>query len=202
MSVTTTRQLILGIDPLTGDNFTLAFGHCIDGNPDRANFLCGYCPPQKGTGMSVLQECVFLGTTVGTGLTFAALIDALSMDGGSMAIRGRCITHRIDPDARADVNQVKSSTTKRYLKLILGGNNPMQFGLKIQWTKDQDPLGPFVVWQDISGDPDDTVLYFENGLANFIHLKIDDSTNIVGKVVLPPLSIGYYGIGDRDSKDR
>lgn len=199
--VSITRQLILGVDPVSGNSFTLAFGDIPDGNMLDKGFLCGYCPPQKSGGVSIMQECVFLGTTAGTGQTFAAFRDDLALD-GTTPIKGRVITHRIDPDARADVNQVKMSTTKRYLKLILGGKNPMQNGATIQWLKDVDPFDPMAMWQNIAGDTDDTVLLFETGIANFIHLKLEDSSPVVNEVVLPPLAIGYYPIGDRDSKDR
>ena len=196
------RQLILGIDPANGESFTVAFADVPDGNTEQKFFLCGYCPPQKGLGISVMQESVFLGTSQPVGRTYQAFLDALSLD-DLTPITGRVVTHRIDPEARADANALKNATTKRYLKLILGGDNPMQANeATIEWLKDEDPLGPMATWQPIAGDADDTVLHFESGLANFIHLKIEDASMVVNRIVLPPFSIGFYSIGDRDVKDR
>ena len=195
-----TRQLIFAITP--GENgrrdecFSLAFGDVADGNSSGEAFTCGVMPPSKGSGISIMQETVFLGTTSGAALTFQAFKDTLALD-GSTAIRGRAITHRIDPDARADSSARRSVTQKEYENLNFNGTSPMERGATIQYCRDTYPLRDATVeWNPFGGSSTDTLLSFEKRLANWVNIKIEDSSTSVGVPLLPPFSIEYISDGE------
>lgn len=192
-----TRQLIFGIDPKRrGLACTLAFAAIPDGNSEGKAFTCGVVPPARGTGINIMQESMFLGTTSGVGETFQALKDDVALDGDE-PVAARLISHRIDPDARADSDQALQATQKQYLTLNFNGVSPRESGATIKYSKDSDPVtDPVTTWYDFIGAVDDTLLHFKKTSANWINLLIEDSSTVYNQPMLPPFSIEYQSDGE------
>lgn len=194
-----TRQLIIGVDPDKGIAETLSFTEISDGNNMGKCFTCGVLPDARGSGSNFMQETVFLGTSSAAGITLQAFKDTLAMD-GSTAVTGTIVTHRLDPLARMDARvggKLRQVTMKKYLSLEWAGTNPQADGRAVQFCKNVDPIGGGTfVWENLQGGDSDTVMQFLEGLAQWIHLRIVDSTNIANQVVMPPFGLVYNNLGD------
>jgi hypothetical protein len=191
----TTRQLCFGIDPYTGEANLYEWIDVPDSNASAKSFTCGVVPAAKGAGINAMQETVFLGTTSAAAQTFQSFVDTVAMD-GSQHIVGSAITHRIDPDCREDGPYGKSATAKRYESVQWCGKNPKENGAAVYFAKDSDPVNdPMVSWTELAGAADDSIATFESGLAQWVNLKIVDSTANIGTVILPPFAVNYTTVG-------
>lgn len=200
----TTRQIIFGIDPYREESYiqTLAFASVPDANTSAKAFTCGVVPSSKGTGASLLQEVIWLGTTTATALTFKALDDTVSLDGAS-TVTAMAVTQRLDPDARVDSGDARAVTQKRFHNANFNGKSPKRTGVTIQHCLDGDPIsGDPITWTDLVGDNGDTKLYFEGARGSFIHLKFTDTSTTYNTVVIPPFGIEYTSEGpEREGRD-
>jgi hypothetical protein len=193
----TTRQLIFGIDPKEGLAEFFSFTAVPDGNVDQKAFTCAFVPPARGVGIVLMQESVFIGGNVGAGITLQAFQDSLGLDGAN-PIKAQFVSARLDPEIRADANQVRRKVSKRYDKLTWNGNSPVMRGCVVSWARDVDPINdPAVVWTSFATDPARSRVQFESGLAEWIHLWLVDETTDVGVVALPGFMIEYYPIASQ-----
>lgn len=189
-----TRQFCFGINPDTGEANLYEWTDVPDGNSTGKAFTCGVVPPSKGAGINAFQETVFLGTSSGVGKTLQAFVDGVAMD-GSQAIVATAITHRIDPDAREDGPTGKATTIKRYESIQWAGKNPAENGAVVSYAKNADPVNDAsVTWTPLAGDSDDSLVTFNKGLAQWMNLKITDSTTNINTVILPPFGVNYTTI--------
>jgi hypothetical protein len=194
--VSTTRQLVFGIDPQQGLAEFFTFAQVPDGNADSKAFTCCFIPPARGVGVVLMQESVFIGGNASVGMTLQAFQDALGQD-GTENISARFVSARLDPEARMDANQVHRKVAKRYEKITWNGDNPALRGCEVLWTKDVDPINDrSTTWIPFSTtDPTRSRVQFESGLAEWIHIWVIDETTQVGVVALPPFMIEYYTTG-------
>lgn len=194
----TTRQIIFGIDPRQGLAQFLSFAQVPDGNASEKAFTCAFVPPARSSGTTLMQESVFIGGNTGAGITLRALQDTLALD-GTDPITAQWVSARIDPEVRADANQVRRKIAKRYDKLSWNGENPELRGdTTVQWAKDIDPINsPTVNWMSFSGVPARSRVQFPSGLAEWIHLRIVDTSTVTGLISVPPFMIEYYTIASQ-----
>lgn len=192
-----TRQFCFGINPETGEANLYAWEDVPDGNSTGKAFTCGVIPPSKGAGINAFQETAFLGTTSGVGKTFQTFMDGIAMD-GSQPIVSTAITHRIDPDARDDGPYGKATTLKRYENIQWAGKNPAEYGATVSYAKNSDPAtDASVTWTEFAGNAADSILTFVKGLAQWMNLKITDSSININTVILPPFGVNYTTVGDQ-----
>lgn len=196
-----TRQLIFGIDPYGREPYiqTFAFADVPDANEDSKAFTCGVVPHSRSSGVSLMQESVFLGTTSAVGKTFQAFRDTVAQDGSS-TVTAMAVTQRLDPDARLDTGsdstQAKRVTKKRFINVNFSGQSPLRSDVEISYCLDGDPLsGDPVVWRDFLADEGDTKLSFDGALGTFCHIKIVDESTTYNEVVFPPFCLEYISEG-------
>jgi hypothetical protein len=200
----TTRQLIFGIDPYGNEPLiqTLEFAQVPDANLTGKAFTCGVVPKARSSGVSLMQETVFLGTTSAVGKTFQALVDTLAEDDGE-TVTATAVTQRIDPDARADGSNFQSVTQKRYLTINFNGNSVIRTGASASYCLDGDPIsGDPLTWVNFLGTTGDTKLSFDGAKGNFAHLRFIDASNSYHEVAVPPFCVEYISEGvEREGRD-
>lgn len=196
-----TRVLIFAIDPYQeqgnlgpGLCTTISYADVPDGNDTEKAFTCAYVPPSKGLGVSIAQETMFLGTTSAAGKMYQTLDRRLSLD-GSTAITYDVITARVDPDNSSDSSS-RESTTKRYDVLDFNGPSFLDFSGTGYWAKDCNPVeDASVTWKTFQHQAGKTGLYFESGLANWIHVRATGSSPNSGSTVFSGFTVRYRHIG-------
>lgn len=195
-----TRQLIFGIDPYSSEQriSTLSFADVPDANTTSKAFTCGLVPHSRSSGVSLMQETMFLGTTSAVGKTFQALKDTLSMD-GAMAVTATAVTQRIDPEARADDsgrNAPRDVTQKRFLNLNFSVTSPFRDGMSISYCLDGDPIsGDPVTWKDFLGTEGDTKISFDGARGNFCNLRFVDTSVRYNEIAVPAFALNYVPEG-------
>ena len=198
-----TRQYIFGIDPKGGVCQTFGYAQVPDANTSGKAITCAHYPAAKGSGVSLMQETLFFGTTSAVGKMFQTFKDSQSLD-GTEAIEGEFITARLDPDNRADggPNRGRDSTQKRFY--FVNHNSPTMIdrGGTLYWTKDVDPLtDSMVVWTEFQANEGDTKFYFEKGNANWIHLRgVHDGVSS-NSVHLSGFALNYDTISRGEGRD-
>lgn len=191
-----TRQVIFGIDPELGLAETLSYSEVPDNNVSAKTFTSAFVPVTRGAGVTLLQESLFLGGSSEAGVMFQTLKDNLAQD-GTTNIVSTFVTARIDPESRPEIRAPREANTKRYHSLQVNGVNPLAKGVTLSWTKDVDPIrGPTVLWKDFNGDGSKTVLMFESGLAEWVHLRGVHSAATSNEIHLDNFQIGYYPVGE------
>lgn len=196
-----TRNFIFAIDPYkeqsglgAGVCSSISFTAVPDGNDTEKAFTCGYAPPTRGSGVSISQETLFLGTNTEAGKMYQTLSENLSQD-GTASIAWEFITARIDPDSRPDSGS-RESSTKRYEGLDFNGPSLLEHTAQAFWTKDCNPIeDSSVTWKEFSYDSGDTGLYFESGLANWVHLKGTGSGTASRETMLSGFTVRYRHVG-------
>lgn len=195
-----TRQLIFVISPKDGVVNTYSFSGIDDANNEGKAFTCGYVPGARGSGSTLMQDLMFLGTTSAAGKTYRTFDDSLGLD-GSDTIRSEFITARIDPDNRENFGG-RDSTTKRYEWVDLNGPNLAEIGGDIYWVSDTDPVNdPNLIWTEFNINSGDTRGYFESGLANHVHLRGVHTGTDQGKVHLSGFAIHYITVARGEGRD-
>lgn len=204
-----TRNFIFAIDPYLpqgdlgpGLCSTLSFTAVPDGNDSEKSFSCGYAPLTRGSGVSIAQETLFIGTNAEAGYTYQTLKDNLTQDGSNPVV-AEFITRRLDPDSRPGSGN-RESSTKRYENLDFNGPSILELGGSIYWTKDCNPIRDNTVsWKEFTYNSGDTGLYFEKGLGNWVHIKGVCSGASAGDILLSAFTLRYRyvgrGIEGRDS---
>lgn len=174
---------------------TLSFSAVADANTTAKAFTCMYAPPAYGSGIRMAQPTVFLGTNAAVGKTYQTLRPDLKRDDGT-AITREFISARLDPDSRADSQQGRDSTTKEFSWLNIPGENLTSRGEQLYWLKDLDPIdSPMVAWTEFTYQTGDTGFFFENGLANWIHIRGVDDGSTDGEVILSSFVLRYRPAG-------
>lgn len=204
-----TRQLIFAIDPYSNEQYinTFSFADVPDGNSSSKAFTCGLVPHSRTSGVSLMQESAFLGTTSGVGLTFQAFKDTLSKDGTS-DVTATVVFQRIDPDARADITRHDSDgrnvTQKRFLNINFSLPSPYESGFAIDYCLDGDPTtGDPVTWKNFLGTAGNSKLSFDGALGTFFYLRIIDTSMRYNVIGVPPFSLEYISEGpEREGGNR
>lgn len=195
-----TRNLIMGIDPyreqgeFLGEVTTISYYAVPDGNNENKCFTCAYVPPSRGSGIAIVQETMFLGTNAEVGLIYHTFVDRAGDGDGGGNVRAEFITVRIDPDLDEGKGE---STTKRYATLDFSGPNLLDYyNTTLSWTKDCNPVEDVIVtWTDFIPTIRDTQVFFEKGLANWIHLKGVSTGQNNNKILLGGFTVRYNRIG-------
>lgn len=192
-----TRQIIFGISPKEGLAQTFSFVQAPDSNSSSKAFTCAIVPKTRGAGVNLLQETVFLGTTSAAGVTLQAFKRGVAKD-GIHTVTASAVSHRLDPDVRED-RRSRSHTTKRYRRIYFHGDNPRAAGREIYYTKDTDPLtDPMTTWTAFEGDADKSFNEFSSGIAEYIHIKMVDETDVIDSEALCEFSLEYYSTAPRE----
>lgn len=196
-----TRQIIFGIAPRDGAAFTLSYTDIADGNSSAKAFTCAIAPATRGSGVSLSQTTLFLGTTAAN-LTYQTMRSDKGQDEATPVI-GTFVTNRIDPDNRSDSQQIRRRTTKRFRRIGMVGFEPSRTGLEVSYARDADPIldSSTVVYESFEAGGDDSELEFPNGLCEFFHLRGTDSGNNAGQIVLSNFDVEYYTVGRRPGRD-
>lgn len=196
-----TRQLVFCIDPKSGVACTFSYADIPDANDSSKAITCAHVPAARGSGISVMQESMFFGTTSAVGKTFQTLRDTLAKD-GTEDISAEFITSRVDPDNRSDERTQREPTTKRYEWLIFNGPHPVEKGGNLYWTKDVDPIrDSLVTWNQFSMDAGDSTTYFESGLAEWVHLRGVFSAIQNNEIHLSGFGVQYNTVRSGENRD-
>lgn len=200
-----TRVILFTLDPEKDQSdlgpgvvSTLSFFEVPDGNPDDLSFTCMYCPPATGSGIRMAQPTLFLGTNAGAGQTYQTFRPDIR-DDSAWPVVFEWITARLDPDARADSQQGRDSTTKEFSWLSIP--YVVRDALyHLYWAKDVDPIrSSMVSWTEfVSTDTSDTGFSFEqsgSGLANWVHLRGVGYSSLGIREVLSSFVIRYRSAG-------
>ena len=194
-----TRQLLFVVSPKDGVVNTFSFSGIDDANNESKAFTCGHVPGARGSGATLMQDLMFLGTTSAVGQTYRTFDDSLGAD-GSDSIVSEFITARIDPDNRDE--RARDSTTKRYEWADFNGPNLSEFGGSLYWASDVDPVRePMLSWNQFSLSSGDTRGYFESGLANHVHLRGVHTGSDQGKIHLSGFAIHYTTVARGEGRD-
>lgn len=196
------RQLILCIDPRSDAINTISFSSVPDGNSSGKIFTCAYVPPAKGSGISITQETMFIGAVSEVGTMFQALKQDVAMDGASNVV-SEFITQRLDPDNRIESGRRRSNSTKRYLSVQFNGTIPGEKGVELSWLKDTDPIeSNSVSWTTFATNTGDTLVEFESGLADWVHLRGVHNGATGNEVHLDNFSLHFVRVGEgREGRD-
>lgn len=174
---------------------TLSYATVPDANATGKSFTCAYCPPSRGSGVSVAQETMFVGTNAAGGKTLQTFKNNLALD-GSAAITAEFISQRLDPENRGDSNQGRDSVSKRYDFVAMDGANLTDDGGQLYWLKDIDPAtSPVVSWTEFTYTAGDRGFYFESGLGKFVHLRGVYDGMTAGQRLLSGFSLRYRLVG-------
>lgn len=168
---------------------TFSFPYVVDGNGDGHIFSCAHVPLTKGTTINNLQEGVIIGTN-GRNLTaFCFREDKTSDD--SSPIRATAITNRVDPTlAEAGI-----SDTKRFTSLTFPSVDPIEKGIELFYATDVlEPHKDSVAWQPFVYTTGEGRVFFVDARGRWAHLRIEDSTTIVGEEVFSSYSLTYYNL--------
>lgn len=196
-----TRQLIFGIDPYTNEQYinTFSFADVPDSNALSKAFTCGLVPNSRTSGVSLMQESVFLGTTSAVGVTYQAYKDTIGTD-GTTGVTATAVFQRIDPEARADVPAMRAArqvTQKRFLSLDFASPTTYQDDVQVSYCQDGDPTtGDPITWKDFLGTIGDTKLSFDGCRANFIYIRVIDTSVRYNVLGVTPFSIEYISDGE------
>lgn len=178
-----------------GITTTLSYAAVPDANETGKSFTCAYYPPTRGSGVSIGQETMFLGTNSAVGKNFQTFKNNLALDGSS-PIEAEFISQRLDPENRGDSQQGRDSVQKRYDVLAMDGANLTDDSGQLFWLKDIDPItSPSVQWTEFSYASGDKGFYFESGLAKFVHIRGTYSGTTVGQRLLSGFSLRYRLVG-------
>ena len=174
---------------------TLSYTAVPDANATGKSFTCAYCPPSRGSGVSVAQETMFLGTNAAAGVTLQTFKNNLALDGAS-PIQAEFISARLDPENRADSNAGRDSIAKRYDYVAMDGANLTDDGGTLYWLRDIDPVTSAVVsWRQFDYEPDDKGFYMEESLAQYVHLRGVYSGLTACQRLLSGFSLRYRLVG-------
>ena len=199
----TTRQIIFGIDPKNGLSGTYSWASVPDKNSSQKGITCAYVPETKGTGISLLQETVFMGT-INANITLQSFRDDLAQDDG-VVIGGELITARIDPTQKTSESPLAGGAftdSKRFNQIVFPELNPLDKGLSVEISRDaRRPDTETPVWQSLARSPGRSKATVEKGVARWLNMRIVDNTTLVMTPVFGSFMVSFYSLGVRDGDE-
>lgn len=191
------RNIVIGLDPIRGLTGTFSWADVADLNESDKGLTSGYVPRTKGSKISLLQDSLFLGT-INAGVTLQTFRGDLGRDGVT-AFKAKAITNRIDPAIVNRPQTVENPNLNRFWQVEYFDVNPIAHGATVQYTRDAiEPHTNAVVWEDFKGLSDGARFAFNNGLARWVHLKIEDDTEKFNKPVFGGFTLVYDDLGTRE----
>jgi hypothetical protein len=199
-----TRNLFFTVDPTETEapwSSTFSWTQFPDGNADGKEMTCFYVPKRRGSGVNTMQESFFLGGSSEAAKMLHTNLKELGLD-GTEVIRSEWISQRIDPANRPSPGRSRQLISKRYHQMEFHSVLPQALGATLQWCGDCNPLtDPMLSWNAFGGEASDSVIDFESGLAEWVHIRMVDETTRVNEIFLEEFGINFYPLGGRDGAD-
>jgi len=196
-SPTVQRNLVFGIDPIRGLTGTYSWADVPDLDESAKGLSIGYVPRTKGANVSILQETLFLGTT-NANLVMQTFRGDLGRDDGTAFI-GKAITNRIDPMLQQRPMEMEAPSLKRFWDVEFFDVNPIFNGATVRYTRDAiQPHIDAVTWENFKGNLSGARHAFNNGLARWVHIEIEDAGELTSKPIFGGFNLRYLDFGSRE----
>lgn len=195
MSVT--RQIVFGIAPFDGVAGTYSWPQVGDFNSDEHLFTCAYVPEAESGNYTGLQESLFLGTQI-LGKTIQTFLNDEVMDDSSGNVSAEAITARIDPT----VAMGGAPDAKNFIYIDFAQLDCVAKGLTFDYVTDkEDVVLTGQAWTDMYSEAGMTRVFFPDGIARWVHIRIVDDTEECNRDVFGSFLVNYYSLEERDGQE-
>ncbi len=187
------RNITIGIDPKDGLTNTYTWAIVEDGNSAGKVLVCGYIPRTKGSGISPMQETMFLGG-LNLGTTYQTLQQNLAQDDG-VDFEADAIFSNLDPVIATE----GTADTKRFVRLDFPTFNPFSKNVTVRYSSNtESPQERPATWYNFTHTAGSLRAFFNGVTARFVNVRVTKTTAIPAtEPILSSFIVFFYRLFGR-----